>query len=892
MSSYHNNIREMSTIIWNSPEPSLSDRLLGRGLTGVYTQAWQALAVAVSGDEAGAAMLTTIANNTLAVLGPVPERRSEWRSALVGLRNQATATGDRPLAAFVDAVLALGESVPDDEIREQVVQAIAQSNAAGALQDHATQAMIGRLFRRLDLLQYAVADGQADIAERLATQAAHYQALFVELRVTVERIDATTARTDETAARIDANVRALLDRVQPPTDPAQQLAGALALLATLPLDELPAIAPLPPGSRPVFSPNPLFVGRAGDLRALAKILQAGATAAVGQVAAATGLGGIGKTQLAVEFAHRYGRFFAGGVFWLSCRDPNAVATEVVACGLLMGLPAFEALDFPDQARRVQQAWQEPIPRLLIFDNCEEEEVLAQWRPATGGCRVLVTSRRATWSAGLGVQQLPLPTLPRGESIALLRRFRPDLAAGDTVLNSIADELGDLPLALHLAGNFLKRYQHDVTPAAYLLELRRPDLLAHRSMVTGDRSPTAHENHVARTFAISYDRLDRNDPVDALALVLLSGLACFAPGEPVARDLLLLAVGREQKGPDFESSDTLRRLAELGLVGPQEDGSHVMHRLLAAFVLALPGIAGTQTAVEDALNREAGRLNKTGFPVHLLSWQGHLRHIADQALQRGDLQAAWLCNQLGYHLKQAGDLPAARPYLEQALAIRRQALGETHPDTATSLNNLGALLKAMGDLPAARLYYEQALALLRTGVGHPPPGSGRGPPRHRHQPQQLRPAAPSHGRLLRRSALLGTGACRPPPEPGRGPPRHRPEPQQPRSAAQSHGRPAGGPPLLRAGVGRPPRSSGRYPSRHRHQPEQLRSAAQIHGRSTRRPALLRAGVGHPQPGPGRGPPLHSYQPQQLRSSARRHGRSARSEGLPGAGSDDPRTQPGP
>ncbi len=73
----------------------------------MYTQAWQALAVAVSGDEAGAAMLTTIANNTLAVLGPVPERRSEWRSALVGLRNQATATGDRPLAAFVDAVLAL-----------------------------------------------------------------------------------------------------------------------------------------------------------------------------------------------------------------------------------------------------------------------------------------------------------------------------------------------------------------------------------------------------------------------------------------------------------------------------------------------------------------------------------------------------------------------------------------------------------------------------------------------------------------------------------------------------------------------------------------------------------------------------------------------------------------
>lgn len=79
---------------------------LGRRLSGVYAQAWGALVLAVSADE-NTALLNAIARTTLAVLGPVPERRSEWRDALAALRNQATAAGDRPLVAFVDAVLAL-----------------------------------------------------------------------------------------------------------------------------------------------------------------------------------------------------------------------------------------------------------------------------------------------------------------------------------------------------------------------------------------------------------------------------------------------------------------------------------------------------------------------------------------------------------------------------------------------------------------------------------------------------------------------------------------------------------------------------------------------------------------------------------------------------------------
>ena len=84
---------------------------------------------------------------------------------------------------------------------------------------------------------------------------------------------------------------------------------AAELLLTMPLDEVPAVEPVPAGSRMPLLPNPLFVGRQADLIVLAQTLQGAATAAIGQVAAATGLGGIGKTQLAGEFAYRYGQYF-------------------------------------------------------------------------------------------------------------------------------------------------------------------------------------------------------------------------------------------------------------------------------------------------------------------------------------------------------------------------------------------------------------------------------------------------------------------------------------------------------------------------------------------------------------------------------------------------------
>jgi tetratricopeptide (TPR) repeat protein len=493
---------------------------------------------------------------------------------------------------------------------------------------------------------------------------------------------------------------------------------------TFPLDALPTPAPLPPGSRMPLARNPLFVGREVDLLRLARALRSGGTAAIGpQAAVATGLGGIGKTQLACEFVHHYGQFFAGGVFWLSCAEPDAIAAEVAACGEGLPMPAgFASLSLNEQVQLVQRAWQEPLPRLLVFDNCEAEGLLAQWRPPHGGCRVLLTSRRLQWDAALGVQVLPLNVLARPESLALLRQHRPDLAENDADLNAIADNLGDLPLGLHLVGSFLARYRYAVTPSAYLAQLQQLGLLKHPSLqggqLTRDLSPTLHEQHVARTFALSYERLDARDITDALALALLARAAYFAPGEPIPRDVLLATLSQEADNPDatLAREDALQRLYELGLLEPAASGAVRLHRLLAAFVQLAHSDPEAQTAVEQTMLTIANRLSNAGDPRPLLALEVHLRAVTDAAQRREDAQAAGLCNTLGFRLRSVGQYAEARPYYERALAIREQVLGPEHPNTATSLNNLGALLQEQGDLAGAHPYFERALHIFIARLG--------------------------------------------------------------------------------------------------------------------------------------------------------------------------------
>ena len=538
----------------------------------------------------------------------------------------------------------------------------------------------------------------------------------------IKKIDPLLLELQGISRKIDSLVtkeyldKALASRnkIIPLQVPEDRLNAARAKLGELPTDKVPEPTTLPAGSRfPKMRPNPRFVGRDEKLKQLAIWLKGNGPNADGQAVAITGMGGVGKTQLAAEAAHRYGQYFSGGVLWLDFSQPDIIPNEIVAYEGVEG----DSRPLEEQVKGILAEWQGELPRLLVFDNCEGLDLLNQWLPTTGGCRVIVTSWQNKLGEDLGVRQLPLQSLLRDQSIVFLRSFREDLVQDDPDLNAIADELGDLPLALHMAGKYLERYKFEVSPAKYLDDLRKAKPLHHRSLKRKEFSPTAHDPDIGRTFAVSVGMLSQNE-TDRLASQILAKVACFAPGAWIPREVLKSSVSEEIGDEQF--SDGLTRMENLGLIENNEAGDIWMHRLVASYVQDTRRNEKALEAVEVAVEEAAKIVNNSGYSSRMLPQLAHLRVLTDQALRRRDKIAADLANSLGNYLQMVADYAGARPYYEQALAIRRKVLGEEHPDTATSLDNLGSLLQDMGDNAGARPYYEQALAICRKVLGEEHP----------------------------------------------------------------------------------------------------------------------------------------------------------------------------
>jgi tetratricopeptide (TPR) repeat protein/transcriptional regulator with XRE-family HTH domain len=508
-------------------------------------------------------------------------------------------------------------------------------------------------------------------------------------------------------------------------------AGPPGKRVPIPARDLPDPTPLPPGSLVPFAPNPHFVGRAAELQALAGHLQHGAvTLAQNARAALAGPGGIGKTQLAIEFVHRYGQHFPGGVFWLSFADPEAVPAAIAACGGSDALnlhPAFAQLNLDTQVRLVIEAWHAPAFRLLVFDNCEDPELLQHWLPQRSGCRVLITSRRASWDADLAIATLPVSLLSRTESLALLRNYCPTPQVRDEELIAIAAELDDLPLALHLAGSYLSRGVDTLNPGQYLAELRRalsgdlPAMSEHPSLAgTGPRgrplpTPTGHLNNLEQTFALSFARLDGGNDEDLTARRLLLRAAWFAPGEPIPVELLRDTVTDQRAQAVFSAA--LQRLLDTGLLvinAGSGVGTVRLHRLVAAFLRHQDGAREAQHAVETAVLQHVRALNKTLDEPALLKVQVHLRTITDAALQRGDAIAAALSYELSRHLGEIEQYAESTAYNQRSLALRERLFGPEDVRLVENLHFSGELLDWQGDYSGALPAHERGLAIcIRT-----------------------------------------------------------------------------------------------------------------------------------------------------------------------------------
>lgn len=468
----------------------------------------------------------------------------------------------------------------------------------------------------------------------------------------------------------------------------------------------------PPAIWNVPARNPNFTGRVKDLARLQEALSGRPTPTVCSL---HGMGGVGKTQTAIEYLHtRAGDFDL--VWWINAEDPVAIGGQFAELAKELEIPGVEDLGLGAVVRLVHRELRGRSRWLLAFDNAEEifqtgpvQDAVSPLPPAGSG-QVLITTRRDGFR-DLG-QVLDINVPERADAAAILQRRAPSLSARDAL--AVSRRLGDLPLALAQAGAFLDKSQLPAAEYLSLLQTRSPEL--HRRGTAAGNSKT-----VATVWLVSVDRLRTQLP----AAVQLLALCAWMAAEPVPLDLF---IGHPEPLPSPLREAVTDRVAFVDAVAALVDYSLVrrtgndilMHRLTQDFVRnhrAADADRSQSLGQVLALLRADLSAQAEGSPANSPRWRQLLRHVMvatrhpDIRPSSGTADAAWLLDRAGHHLKLHGRPGDAVPLLRQSVQLSRTVDDWSGPETATTLDNLGLGLADLGQSFDAIRTLEEALQIL-------------------------------------------------------------------------------------------------------------------------------------------------------------------------------------
>jgi tetratricopeptide (TPR) repeat protein len=496
------------------------------------------------------------------------------------------------------------------------------------------------------------------------------------------------------------------------------------------------------GRRPVSAAR--FVGRVSDLwkvhsalvaADVALITSAGGDPAVKVV----GMGGIGKSLLAQEYALRFGGAYPGGVFWLHAHghdDISETPTPETSNAKREAERDTQILDFARQLGiDVSGLTPEQVPGALarfLDDKAEaflwivddlpgglegDAEVLDRWLAPGRFGRSLITTRSHTYEA-LGMQ-IDLGVLTAEEGLELLAKHRvPDGPDEGDQARGLVEDLGRHALALDVAGAALRAEKGVRSYADYRTALTNSDRdeLEFAAELVGEL-PGGHEASIAATLGRSIRGLDDRG-FDFLRLA-----SVLAP-EPIAANLVVEVFARidslEETAAHDRAVKGMHEAHVASLAETMDDGTRLVHTLVSRTTQRLDSAPGrtdkiTQAAItvltSQLLALEAGRVSADGVTL------AHARQLAGVPL---DKHKARLLLSMATHDLFRGDFPSARRAQEQVLEVYRRVLGPEHPHTLGSMNNLALTLVAQGDLAGARTLHEQVLEVYRRVLGpeHP------------------------------------------------------------------------------------------------------------------------------------------------------------------------------
>jgi tetratricopeptide (TPR) repeat protein len=500
-----------------------------------------------------------------------------------------------------------------------------------------------------------------------------------------------------------------------------------------------------------------FVGREEELQNLHQLLQDNKQVAIAAIA---GMGGVGKTELALQYAIQHRETYNGGLCWLVAKTGDVGIQVVKFARTQLDLKPPEDFDIVAQVQYCWRRWREGDVLLVLDDVSDYEEVKPYLQSLPSRFKVLMTTRQK-----LGrIAQLSLDVLQPEAALELLKSLLKEtpgrIEKEFALANQLCEWLGYLPLGVELVGRYLARKQDlSLTEMLRRLENKRLD---ERSLSKSKSEPDMTEQRgVLAAFELSWQELENSDKQLGCLLSLFA--AAPIPWKLVEQCL------SEEDGEDLEEIRD-DRLLNLHLLQRKGEGIYQLHPLLREFfqykltdleqaeelkrslcrVMVAVGqyIPDSPTleqisAVSPAIPHIAEVVNHLieylsdddlfwpfygnatfyigqGLYNQALPWCKQCLEVTKKRLGEEHPDVATSLNNLAFLYNSQGRYSEAKPLYIQALALRRKLLGEEHPDVAASLNNLASLYYSQGRYSEAEPLYIQALALRHQLLGEEHP----------------------------------------------------------------------------------------------------------------------------------------------------------------------------
>ncbi|MEM8503459.1 MAG: tetratricopeptide repeat protein [Cyanobacteria bacterium P01_D01_bin.1] len=468
-----------------------------------------------------------------------------------------------------------------------------------------------------------------------------------------------------------------------------------------------------------------FVGREQDLAAVETLLSQNSQV---NIAAAVGMGGVGKTELAWQYARRRGNAFPGGVCWLRGVEP--IAPQMISFA-----QDYLNLQVPEQTESPVawccQRWPGEGTVLMVVDDVQDYGALRVMLPSggmgDGRFRVLLTTRQAILPVG---QRLALEVLLLGAALELLANLvgSARIETQKAEAEELCEWVGRLPLGIELVGWHLQ--QRPELSVAMLLERLEGKRLAAKALMRTHPEMTAKLG-VAAAFEVSWEPLSE-------AAKTLSGLLGLFAAAPIAWEWVAAAWAQAETAMDEEDLEEAQaELLRVNLLQkveePQKALRYRVHPLVREFFAVKRGEIADRESLQRgfavAMTELAKTIPQTATVAVRTQVTDAVRHFEEVALRwtaaLEGLDKTWCCIGLGRFYESLSQWGDAERWRQRAVEISKAELGDRHPSTATSLNNLALLYESQGRYSDAEPLYLDALAIRKAELGDRHPDTALG-----------------------------------------------------------------------------------------------------------------------------------------------------------------------